>query len=244
MDFLSYVGEASDVREFFNRAIHGLSTLIPCDQAFACFADILGDPASPHVWLMDVGGPQSAARPYVEYYFHKDPIRKLLSPRTSLYQVDWRSRRFFRDEFANEFARGLMRIDMNAGIPLFDPSGQGAMTFGFARAGAGRRLSARDAAILRALRPHFVNYYALFKGLERLEPAEYHAAELAKGCRLLSWREAEVAVLLCRRYRNAEIASRLSISPRTVERHVEHIYFKLNVHTRADLIRKLLGLCE
>lgn len=87
-----------------------------------------------------------------------------------------------------------------------------------------------------------MNYYTLFKRLERLEPSDYPAADLAQGCELLSRREAEVAMLLCKRYSNRDVGSRLGISPRTVDRHIEHIYFKLNVRCRQDLVRKLLDL--
>jgi DNA-binding NarL/FixJ family response regulator len=36
---------------------------------------------------------------------------------------------------------------------------------------------------------------------------------------------------------NKEIAEKLSISVRTVERHRENIMSKLNLHTRAELVR-------
>ena len=68
----------------------------------------------------------------------------------------------------------------------------------------------------------------------------FYAAELTTGNRLLSRREAEVAALLCRHLRPAEIATILRISARTVERHVGHISCKLSVQNRGDLLRKLL----
>lgn len=49
----------------------------------------------------------------------------------------------------------------------------------------------------------------------------------------LSTREVEVLRLLARGHANREIARRLFISERTVHHHVEHIYDKLNVSTRA-----------
>jgi DNA-binding CsgD family transcriptional regulator len=42
------------------------------------------------------------------------------------------------------------------------------------------------------------------------------------------------------RLRPNEIASMLLISPRTVERHVENIYSKLNVRSRKELLKRLL----
>ena len=52
----------------------------------------------------------------------------------------------------------------------------------------------------------------------------------------LSRRETEVSVLVCKQYTDREIAERLSISPRTVERHCMHIYYKMNVSNRKELM--------
>ncbi|HEX5937149.1 MAG TPA: response regulator transcription factor [Actinomycetota bacterium] len=49
---------------------------------------------------------------------------------------------------------------------------------------------------------------------------------------LLSDREREVLTCLTRGMRNSEIARKLSISPRTVEKHVHHILDKLEVESR------------
>ena len=51
----------------------------------------------------------------------------------------------------------------------------------------------------------------------------------------LSAREIEVLQLLCRGHPNREIAERLRISPKTVGHHVQHIYGKMGVSTRAAL---------
>jgi DNA-binding CsgD family transcriptional regulator len=44
-----------------------------------------------------------------------------------------------------------------------------------------------------------------------------------------------VVVLLCDRFSAGEIAERLTISRRTVEKHIEHVYLKLGVHGRRGL---------
>ena len=79
--------------------------------------------------------------------------------------------------------------------------------------------------------------------------AEVRAAELARRCQgaltpalraietqaLLSSREIEVAALAAGGLANKEIAVRLSVSVRTVENHLQHVYEKLGVARRADL---------
>jgi DNA-binding NarL/FixJ family response regulator len=67
------------------------------------------------------------------------------------------------------------------------------------------------------------------------------AAELARESELLSKREAEIAGLLCKRLHAHEIAELLLISARTVETHIQHIYEKLHVNNRIELLHRLIG---
>jgi two-component system response regulator NreC len=62
----------------------------------------------------------------------------------------------------------------------------------------------------------------------------------------LSEREAEVLTLIANGLTNAEIANQLYVSVRTVETHRAHIHQKLNVRTRAELVRvaREAGLLE
>ncbi len=63
-------------------------------------------------------------------------------------------------------------------------------------------------------------------------PAPRPAAPPAGG---LTPREQEVVVLVARGYSNPQIARALTIAPRTAMRHVEHIFTKLGVHSRAEV---------
>jgi DNA-binding NarL/FixJ family response regulator len=51
----------------------------------------------------------------------------------------------------------------------------------------------------------------------------------------LTPREREVATLVARGLTNRAIAARLVIAERTAMRHVEHIFTKLGVHSRAQV---------
>jgi two-component system response regulator NreC len=53
----------------------------------------------------------------------------------------------------------------------------------------------------------------------------------------LTTREQEVLKMIAEGQMNKEIAEKLSISVRTVERHRENIMSKLNLHSRAELVR-------
>ncbi|MGJ1265372.1 response regulator transcription factor [Sphingobacterium spiritivorum] len=56
---------------------------------------------------------------------------------------------------------------------------------------------------------------------------------------MLSPRETEIAILLCHRLTRREIADKLFISDRTVEKHTEHIFLKVGVNSRQELLAKL-----
>ena len=60
----------------------------------------------------------------------------------------------------------------------------------------------------------------------------------------LSQREIEILMLLAEKVKTHEIASRLSISIRTVRTHIQHLMYKLRVHKRRDalLVAKRLHL--
>lgn len=57
----------------------------------------------------------------------------------------------------------------------------------------------------------------------------------------LNARETAVLALAARRLTDAEIARELFLSVRTVQKHLEHAYRKLSVHSRADAVARLLA---
>lgn len=57
----------------------------------------------------------------------------------------------------------------------------------------------------------------------------------------LSAREAEVAALAGQGLTDAQIAAQLYLSPRTVQKHLQHVFDKLGVRTRSAAARQLLG---
>lgn len=62
-------------------------------------------------------------------------------------------------------------------------------------------------------------------------------ALLSAGATVLTGRERVVLGLLCEGLTAHAIGHRLSCSPRTVSKHLEHIYFKLEVHDRVSAVR-------
>ena len=60
----------------------------------------------------------------------------------------------------------------------------------------------------------------------------------------LTLRETEVMHWLARGKTDADIAALLSISPRTVQKHLEHVYVKLGVETRTAAVMRALAISE
>jgi DNA-binding CsgD family transcriptional regulator len=239
-DYLKECGEAPDLRGMLRSAAGGLPRILPCEHAIACLA--VADPAQDKVSVSveHTGAPQKAVSAYCERYFSQDIARLHMDVSTLTYQMDWRQSKLVDEPFVREFIHGLLRIDFSAGIPMFDADGSGGLNICLTRLGMAKA-SSRDEAILLALRPHLVNLYSLFKRAEQFPADRIFAAELAGANALLSRREAEIAGLLCRRLHAREIATLLLISRRTVETHVQHIYDKLRVNNRAELLHRLMG---
>ena len=62
----------------------------------------------------------------------------------------------------------------------------------------------------------------------------------------LTNRELEILVLLSQRMQNKEIGANLFISPKTVKKHLDNIYGKLNVSSRRQAVEKaeILGILK
>jgi DNA-binding CsgD family transcriptional regulator len=119
-----------------------------------------------------------------------------------------------------------------------------ALVIGIALNRAGRDFSERDRSVLDLVRPHLVQAYrniaersALRERAEAAEQALW--AESATVLASLTKREHEILVLVADGKTNPEIAGRLSVSPRTVQKHLEHVYDKLGVRTRTAAAMKL-----
>lgn len=79
------------------------------------------------------------------------------------------------------------------------------------------------------------------KQLENLRMLALDTATIERNCarEMLSPRETEIAILLCHRLKRREIADKLFISDRTVDKHTERIFLKVGVTSREELFAKL-----
>lgn len=108
-----------------------------------------------------------------------------------------------------------------------------------------RDFDERDRERLNLLHPHLAFLYRHAHGLapappEATAPAPGPDAGLPEPCSAscLTRREGLVMRWLACGKTNAEIAALLSISPRTVQKHLEHVYVKLGVETRTAAVMR------
>jgi non-specific serine/threonine protein kinase len=73
----------------------------------------------------------------------------------------------------------------------------------------------------------------------RLSPAMPESVGSERQAAMLTSRERDIAKYVAQGLRNRQVAEQLVIAERTVETHLEHIYFKLAIHSRAQLIHML-----
>ncbi len=149
-------------------------------------------------------------------------------------------REFRRLELYQEFFRHL---SVNHQIAVTIPSSN-ALVIGIALNRTRRDFSERDRSVLDLIRPHLAQAYR--NTAERTTLQE--RAEAAEGAlwsspatvlASLTRREHDVLVLVADGKTNLQIADRLSLSPRTVQKHLEHVYDKLGVRSRTAAAMKL-----
>jgi DNA-binding CsgD family transcriptional regulator len=114
----------------------------------------------------------------------------------------------------------------------------------------GLDFSERDRERLELLRPHLAFLYRQASGearsisLDTSLPGRLAPAAAEPMPASLTPREGEVMQWLSGGKTDAEIAALLSISPRTVHKHLEHIYEKLGVETRTAAVMRARAMAS
>jgi DNA-binding CsgD family transcriptional regulator len=121
------------------------------------------------------------------------------------------------------FYSSVMRpLGLEHELKLWLPAPPGHARYFELERGPGPDFDERDRSFLSLLRPHLVRLRARWE----LRP---HVPSLTE-------RELDVLALVARGLTNRQISSRLFIAPATVRTHLEHIYDKLGVRSRAGAV--------
>ena len=120
------------------------------------------------------------------------------------------------------------------------------------RAGASGYIlkEAADTELISAIRSVYVGRFYLSPPAQAMMVGDYmqrvRAGEEHDSYSGLTEREREILKLVAEGYTNNQIGERLFISPKTVDTHRTHVMDKLNLHSRAELVKYAMrrGLLE
>ena len=234
------IGGAGTPDGVFERALEQLDLMVPSDQGVAVpnmnLREIRQRVGRPNPQMITRNAPDGYWQRYVEYYEALDPRQNetYYMDKSGVVVVDTS----FMDgtEFGEDFLKkyGVRFCLCLSNLALCGGKG---FTLSVYRSGK-RPFSESEVKAARALLPHIHNLSLLAAGPEARRNARAQEAAAAAG---LSAREQEVALLLSERMSIREIADRLFISRNTAEKHMQHIYWKLNAGGKADVRRLLLG---
>jgi len=120
------------------------------------------------------------------------------------------------------------------------------------RAGASGYIlkEAADTELISAIRSVYVGRFYLSPPAQAMMVGDYmqrvRAGEEHDSYSGLTEREREILKLVAEGYTNNQIGERLVISPKTVDTHRTHVMDKLNLHSRAELVKYAMrrGLLE
>ena len=224
-EYFLHVSSCQSKEEFMRTACLEVQSLIPFDN----YANIFS--------VLDSGflggmGPSDAATSFNTYYRYRLPSfgRDLtLSPEI----VDWHGMGSF--EFVVDFMWPMgswksMNYHPVPGQQIF---------LSIHRSRRSSNFLESDLDILGLVDSYLNSIYSGFDEKRDTPDPTLSAEAIAERFPPLSRREAEVCSFVARRLNTAEIATSLFISRRTVEKHVESIFEKLDVRSREQLRWKL-----
>jgi len=230
--YLSEVGRERDIEELCYKAMVGLEELVKADCSVL---QMVGPGRTLLPTSRTHNLSEEALKEYRAYYFKLDPGRRIYPEGITVIAAKWAD--IPADKEFVDFLR-KHRILASGGVFLYDFQDE-LFAFLNVHIGSESGFSKQAVTIMHIVQPLLNNLLANLTLPTPLEPETVTDMETILDHRILSKREAEIAGLLCRRFTAKQIGEKLGISTRTVERHMEHIYWKLGV-TRKEEILKLL----
>ena len=225
-----------------------LSELLPGTAVSLDFVDFVRHRTESHVSSDHLTPTQAAEiEAVVREFIWQNPVGAHLAdgrPTAVIQPTDLISQRQFHrtDLYQLAFQPSGMEYQIVAGLAW--PQGSGGFVVNRPRT---RNFTLREVALVTHLRPHVERAYLALRHLADLRSQLATAQEMlaAEGHTVqptepiaprLTSREAEVVRWVSEGKRNGEIAIILGISLRTVEKHVENLFAKLGVETRAGIV--------
>jgi DNA-binding CsgD family transcriptional regulator len=157
----------------------------------------------------------------------------------NIFKANYKDQKFYsKDEYVNDFIYA-QNICYSAGFIVFGLENKPAAIVVLNRTKDEHMFTEDELTMLKTIQPHISAFYKTIGTIEEIKRMPVQKLELHSDNKLLSIRESEIVSLLLKRLRPKEIAKELNISTGTVRKHIENIYYKLNVMDRHELFRKI-----
>ncbi|MBP3894068.1 MAG: hypothetical protein J6D34_08530 [Atopobiaceae bacterium] len=238
-EFLLVCGSEHEPYRFSVRVVERIRDLVPYDQAICLMLDGNRKIVRKHF----VGVPERWSQMYLNYYsksvtddFSLTSDAFEIAGRGYVDLIDWRDIDWIHDDFMDNYIKPR-NLSESLSFVLFDLKGSPATIFCLDRLNDGR-FSDCEVEVVRLLTAHLSN---LYKNLFVRPTGQVRMWDGAVGAGDLTPREREVLDLLCQGIKPVYIARELHISLGTANKHIAHIYRKLGVDNKQELLVKLLG---
>ena len=229
------LAELDDPAGFAGIALPGLATLVGCDVI--TYNEIGPAPGQTRYADYPAGALDPATQPVFAAHVHEHPLinhyRVTGSGEPVMISDFLTQQRFHRLGLYAEFFRGIP-VEHQMALSLPGPDQQ---VIGVALSRARYDFCDEDRALLSVLRAPLIA--ALIRARRRRQAGQVYTAVACSGLADLTEREIQILRLVADGRTNVSIARALEVSPRTVAKHLEHIYRKFGVSSRAAAVSRM-----
>lgn len=239
-DFVLSSGNVHDLKGFSKKVVHEASRLVPFDQARIYFLDGNGKVGDQYL----IGIDKKWVTAYHEYYSKIEggryAIPKQLKEDMGPFARSYINYRSWvdapRDEFVADYVDSI-GLKYSLGFTLFDVRGTTRTCFMLDRT-TSVLFSREEVRLLEIAFPQLNNLHKNFFSRSNMERETRSISWESTG---LTQREIEIASLLCHGVKPTNISEKLHITQSTTYKHIAHIYEKMHVSSKQELLVKLLG---
>jgi len=229
------LADLDDPAGFAGIALPGLAILVGCDVL--TYNEIGPERGQTRYADYPAGALDPATRPSFEAHVHEHPLvnhyRATGSGEPVMISDFLSQQRFHRLGLYAEFFRGIpVEHQLAVNLP-----GSGAQVIGIALSRGRRDFCDQDRALLSVLQAPLAA--ALLRARRRRQAGQALTAMAASGLADPTEREIQILRLVADGRTNAAIARSLGVSPRTIAKHLEHLYRKLGVSSRAAAVARM-----
>jgi DNA-binding CsgD family transcriptional regulator len=226
------LAELDDPAGFAGIVLPGLARVVGCDVL--TYNEIGPAPGQTRYADYPAGALDPATQPVFAAHVHEHPLvnhyRVTASGEPVMISDFLTQQRFHRLGLYAEFFRGIP-VEHQVAVSLPGPDRE---VIGVALSRAHHDFCDEDRALLSVLRAPLLA--ALLRARRRQQAGQALTAMTCSGPADLTEREIQILRLVADGRTNASIAHALEVSPRTVAKHLEHIYRKLGVSSRAAAV--------